>query len=571
MDAVADIKDRLEVEDVVAEYVELKRSGRNFKGLSPFTSEKSPSFMVSPEKQIWHDFSSGKGGDMFTFIQEVEGLDFKGALELLARKAGIDLADYQTKRSSSSSAKSKERLYQAVDDAVVFYQKVLLKETKALKYLRETRRYEKQTIIDFRFGYSPEKGDVLTQHLLQKGFELQELKKVGLSGDRNGRVYDMFRGRIMIPLLDPQGRPVGFTARQLKKDDDSPKYINTPATQLYDKGRQVFGLSQAKEAIRKEGFVVVVEGNLDVVASHQAGVANVVASAGTALTIHHLKSLQRFTGDVRVAFDDDRAGQDAAERTIPLAQELGVEMSIIRLPEGKDPDEVIREDVAAWRTIVSTTQYMVDWLLDRVAASVDITTAQGKRQFTTKVFQIIRQLKDPVEQEHYATIVAERTGSSIETVKDKLQQQTTVKKRLKRVVKTEENNSQREQRVREQHILAIGIRNENIGSMLAKLPLDVFSEEAQKTASYVQQHPGITPTDGEYGKMLTLLFEEYYQNTDEEELRYQSQRLLSRLVRTYANTKKQALINEIDTADDEKQSTLLKAVKQLDDLVKQFA
>ncbi len=569
-DAVADIKDRLEIEDVISEYVELKRSGRNFKGLSPFTSEKSPSFMVSPEKQIWHDFSSGKGGDMFTFIQEVEGLDFKGALELLARKSGVDLAEYQVQR-SSGAAKSKERLFKAVEEAVMFYQKELLKHTAALKYLREARQYEKQTILDFRFGFSPEKGDALTQHLMQKGFELQELKKVGLSGDRNGRVYDMFRGRIMIPLLDPQGRPVGFTARQLKKDADSPKYINTPATQLYDKGRQVFGLSQAKDAIRKQGFVVVVEGNLDVVASHQAGVQNVVASAGTALTMHHLKSLQRFTGDVRVAFDDDRAGQDAAERTIPLAQELGVEMSIISLPEGMDPDELIRENVKAWQKTITQTQYMVDWLMDRVAQAVDLKTAQGKRQFTTKVFNIIRQLKDPVEQEHYAQLVAERTGSSIETIKDKLQQQPTVKKRLKRVKAPEESREDQEQRVREQHLLAISAKHKEIGSTLAKLPLDVFSEEAKETAAYIQENPGISPTRGEYGKMLTLLFEEYYQDTNDDELVYQSQKLLSRLVRTYANMKKQALAQEIDAADDSTQKTLLQAVKQLDDLIKQFA
>ena len=214
---------------------------------------------------------------------------------------------------------------------------------------------------------------------------------------------------------------------------------------------------------------------------------------------------------------------------------------------------------------------MVDWLMDRVESTVDIASAQGKRQFTTKVFQIIRQLKDPVEQEHYAQRVAERTGSSIETVKDKLQQQTTVKKRLKRVVSAEENESTREQRIREQHLLAIGAQNKEVGTQLAKLPLDVFSDEAKDLASYVQQHPGVSPTGGEYAKMLTLLFEEYYQDTEEEELVYQSQRLLSRLVRTYANMKKQMLVDEIDSADDEKQNTLLKAVKQLDDLVKQFA
>jgi DNA primase len=571
MDAVADIKSRINIEDVVSEYVELKRSGRNFKGLSPFTSEKSPSFMVSPEKQIWHDFSSGKGGDMFSFIQEVEGLDFKGSLDLLARKAGVDLSEYLTQRPSESSGKAKERLFAAVESAVTFYQKELLKHTVALKYLREKRAYEKQTILDFRFGYSPEKGDALTQHLLSQGYERQELKKAGLVGENNGRVYDMFRGRIMVPLLDPQGRPVGFTARQLQDNKDSPKYINTPATILYDKGRQVFGLSQAKEAIRKSGFVVVVEGNLDVVASHQAGIRQVVASAGTALTTSHLKSLQRFTGDVRVAFDDDRAGQNAAERTIPLAQELGIEMSIISLPAGKDPDELIKQDVKAWQKTVESPMYMVDWLIERIAATVDITSAQGKRQFTTKIFGIIRQLKDAVEQEHYAQVVAEKTGSSIETINAKLANQPTVKKRLKQVKASTDDAAVREQRIREQHLLAISMKHESTGKQLQKLPLDVFSGEAQELASYIQQHPGVSPTDSEYVKMISLLFEEYYQDTDEDELAYQAKRLLSRLVSTYANIKKQMLISEMDEADDTKQKTLLTAVKHLDDLANQFS
>jgi DNA primase len=571
MDAVADIKARLNIEDVVSEYVELKRSGRNFKGLSPFTSEKSPSFMVSPEKQIWHDFSSGKGGDMFTFIQEVEGLDFKGALELLGRKAGIDLSEYKTQQSTAAAGKSKERLFAAVEESVLFYQKQLLKSNAALKYLREKRGYEKQTILDFRFGYSPEKGDALTSHLMAKGYELQELKRVGLSGDRSGRVYDMFRGRIMIPLLDPQGRPVGFTARQLTADSNSPKYINTPSTPLYDKGRQVFGLSQAKEAIRKAGFVVVVEGNLDVVASHQAGISQVVASAGTALTAYHLKSLQRFTGDVRVAFDDDRAGQEAAERTIPLAQELGIEMSIISLPKGKDPDELIKHDVAAWQAAVDSPKYMVDWLIERVASSIDLQTAQGKRQFTSRILQTVRQLKDSVEQEHYAQLIAKKVGSSIETINDKLQQQTTVKKRLKRTTPNNEESEVRDQRVREQHLLSICMKQVVVGEMLKNVPLDIFSNEAKEVATFLQEYPGVSPTESEYGKMLTLLFEEYYQNTEEDELLYQAKRLLSRLVSTYANMKKQSLIMEMDEADDYKQRTVLTAVKQLDDLVVQFS
>ena len=574
MDAVAEIKSRINIEDVVSEYVQLKRSGRNFKGLSPFTNEKSPSFMVSPEKQIWHDFSSGKGGDIFSFIQEVEGLDFKGALELLARKAGVDLDDFRTKNNSESSQKNfKDRLYRAIETAVSYYQVQLTKNNTALKYLREKRAYEKQTLIDFRFGYSPESGTALYNFMISRGFTDEELLKAGLVTKRGLELRDMFRGRIMIPLLDAQGRPVGFTARQLKDNNNSPKYINTPATILYDKGRQVFGLSQAKEAIRKSGFVVVVEGNLDVVASHQAGIKQVVASAGTALTTYHLKSLQRFTGDVRLCFDEDRAGQEALERSIPLAQSLGIELGIISIPSGKDPDELIRKDSKSWQKIIEQSQYMVDWMIEKVASNEDLTTAQGKRQFSAKVMALVKLLKDPIEQEHYLKLIAKRTNTSYETIKDKFQQSAGNANKYLRKIKNKVNEPSNvlEQRIREQHLLAMGMKTEEAGKLLVGLPLDVFSDEARETASYIQQHPGVSPIESEYAKMLTLLFEEYYQHTALDELVYQAKMLLARLVAEYAKDKKKTLASELSTTEDGNQKTILLAIKQLDDLVSQFS
>jgi len=575
MDAVSEIKGKLSVEDVVSEYVQLKRSGRNFKGLSPFTPEKSPSFIVSPEKQIWHDFSSGKGGDMFSFIMEVEGMDFKGALELLARKAGVDLEEFKpSKGSSGPNKKTKDRLFEAVEHAVKFYQVQLTKNVGPLKYLREKRAYEKQTLIDFRFGYSPRGGRDLSKYLSQKGYSGEELKKAGLVSSRGNDTYDMFRGRVMIPLLDPQGRPVGFTARLLEDDKNSPKYINTPATILYDKGRQVFGLSLAKEAIRKAGFVVVVEGNLDVVASHQAGIRNVVASAGTALTSFHLKDLKRFTGDIRLAFDDDRAGQEAAARTIPLAQSLGgIDLSIVSLPDGKDPDDLIRKDPKLWQAVVETPKYMVDWLIERTAASLDLKTAQGKRTFVAEILKTVRELKDSVEQEHYTTTLADMTNTSVQTIKAKLDENPTKTRRLKTTKKPEidEPKMAKEQRVREQHLLAICMKHQDIGKVLTNIPDDVFSAEAQDTARFVTEHPGVSPTESEYGTMLALLFEEYYQHTDEDELSYQAKMLVSRLVHTYAKIKKTALVQEMGSANEKDQKTLLKAVKQLDDLIVQFS
>ena len=566
MDDVSEIKSRLNIEDVVSEYVQLKRAGRNFKGLSPFTNEKSPSFIVSPDKQIWHDFSSGKGGDVISFIQEVEGLDFRGSLELLARKAGVELSEFKGK--SKDSAKQKNRLYQAVDAAVGYYQVQLTKNEAPLRYLREKRAYEKQTLLDFRFGFSPNGSDNLINYLKSKDFSEEEMLKSGLAVKRNGNVIDMFRNRIMIPLSDAEGRAVGFTARQISEDKNSPKYINTPATILYDKGRQLYGMSMAKEYVRKSGYVVVVEGNLDVVASHQAGIRQVVASAGTALTTYHLKTLQRFTGDIRLAFDDDRAGQEAAERTIPLAQELGLELSLITIPAGKDPDELIKKDIKLWQDAVDNPTYMVDWLIEKIENSIDLKTAQGKRQFTSKVFDTIKHLKDEVEQEHYLRIVADKTNTSIESINKKFANDEAGKNiRLKKIKNVPEDAPKEvvEQRLREQHLLGILSAVSSMRPTIEILPKDLFSSDAQE---YLVRSKKLQQIEGEdeYGKMVLLLFEETYQHTERQELIYQTRSLLGRLIDFYVNTKKTQIITKLEDANEAQEKELLTEVNSLQKL-----
>ncbi|MGB3945995.1 MAG: DNA primase, partial [Candidatus Saccharimonadales bacterium] len=340
-DAKEEVRARLNIEDVIGEYVQLKRAGRNFKGLSPFTSERTPSFTVSPEKHIWHDFSSGKGGDVFSFVMEVEGLDFRAALEQLARKAGVDLSLYDSKQ-AGEIAQKKRRLIEANELACRYFQQSLLKNQHALEYVFKKRQLSKEIVQEFKIGYAPDEGEAAVRFLTKKGFSKRELSDAGLTNRFGG---DIFRGRMTVPLMDPSGQVIGFTGRIITDDPKAPKYLNTPQTLVYDKSRHVFGLSQAKEAIRKADFSVVVEGNLDVVSSHQAGIKNVVASAGTALTEWHLKSLARLSHDVRLSFDADKAGLAATERAIPIASQVGVELTIIGLPDGmKDPDELIQHD-----------------------------------------------------------------------------------------------------------------------------------------------------------------------------------------------------------------------------------
>jgi len=348
VDAVDEIKQRLAIEDVIGEYVELKRAGRNFRGLSPFGAEKTPSFMVSPEKQIWHDLSSGKGGNIFSFVMEMEGLDFKGALEHLSRKAGVDLAQYRSSN-YAKNAQIKERLYSALELASKYYQLQLKGNKDVLEYVLKERAITKDTVVEFKIGYAPAGGQALSQFLLKKGFTVDEVKKAGLGNIFNGNLRDMFRERMMIALMDSQGRVIGFTARILNDDPNAPKYINTPQTLLYDKSRHVFGLHLAKDAIRKSDFAVVVEGNMDVIASHQAGVKNVVATAGTAMTTGHLKEISRFASDIRLSFDQDKAGQNATERTVILVTSMDIKLGVITIPSGKDPDELIKADKTVWQ------------------------------------------------------------------------------------------------------------------------------------------------------------------------------------------------------------------------------
>lgn len=417
-DAKEEVRSRLTIEDVIGEYVQLKRAGRNFKGLSPFTGEKTASFYVSPDKNIWHDFSSNKGGDVFSFVMEVEGVDFRGALELLARRAGVDLSVYDTK-GNQELARQKKRLIEAHELATRYYQQSLMKNPRALEYIFSARKLSKEVVQEFKIGYAPDAGDALVQFLAKKGFTQKELSQSGLVNRYGG---DLFRGRMMVPLMDPSGQVIGFTGRIIGDVPNAPKYLNTPQTILYDKGRHVFGLSQAKEAIRIGDYSVVVEGNLDVVSSHQVGVKQVVATAGTAMTEAHLKALVRLSPSVKLAFDGDAAGLAATERAIPIAQRVGVELTIVTLPEGaKDPDELIQKSPTLWQQAIDEASAVVDWLFVQYSKRVDMTTAIGKRQFTSAALRVVRSLEDPVEQEHYLKSIAKSTDTSLEAIQDKFQ------------------------------------------------------------------------------------------------------------------------------------------------------
>lgn len=575
-DVKEEVRARLNIEDVIGEYVQLKRAGRNFKGLSPFSGERTPSFYVSPEKNIWHDFSSNKGGDVFSFIMEVEGLEFREALELLAQRAGIDMSQYSSK-GSQEAAKLKRRLLEAHTLAARYYQQSLLSNQRALEYVFKKRALSKDIVQTFQIGYAPDSGGALVQFLTKKGFTSQELSIGGLTNRFGG---DLFRGRMMVPLMDASGQVIGFTGRIINDDPNAPKYLNTPQTPLYDKGRHVFGLSQAKETIRKNDYAVIVEGNLDVVSSHQAGITQVVATAGTAMTESHLKALVRLSTNARLAFDGDAAGLAATERAIPIAQQVGIDLTIINLPEGaKDPDELIQKDPALWQQAIDSSEGVVDWLLTQYTKREDMTAPIGKRRFTTAALGVVGALKDAVEQEHYMKRISEYTSTSLDTVKQKLHATTDEETYQElRPVHTVVD-AKPDPAAQQDNLLALllidppsrDLLNDLSGDMLATDDRAAILSFIKTTTESIDTVPkGLTDYET-YVKILLLKADTRYGQWSDKDRYFEAARLIRLIITEHRQKQKDALTKALREAEDTGNETEALRLRQaLNELIKEI-
>jgi DNA primase len=397
----AEIKSKLPVVDVVGETVALKRAGSAYKGLCPFHAEKTPSFIVSPDRESWRCFGCGEGGDIFTFLMRRDGIDFREALTRLAEKAGVELSE-RTARED----RHRRRLREALEAAIAWYREVLLQAKQADKaraYLEE-RGLTPETLERFGIGYAPTTWDALTRRLISRAFTNDELVASGLASLSNrGGVIDKFRGRIIIPIRDGSGRAVGLGGR-IMPGAEGPKYLNSPAGPLFDKSRTLYGLDLAKAAIRREKLTVIVEGYTDVMAAHQAGFTNVVASLGTALTRGQIELATRHADAIALAYDVDLAGEAATQRG--LLEELGPDQSVskvrvVRIPSGKDPDELIRTDPDAWRQAVADAKPVIDYFIERTAADVDLDSIAGKRELTGRVLALLKRVGDPIERSLY--------------------------------------------------------------------------------------------------------------------------------------------------------------------------
>ena len=534
-DAKEEIRARLAVEDVIGQYIELKRAGRNFKGHSPWGTDKTPSFMVSPEKGIWHDFSSNKGGDIFTFVMEMEGITFREALEKLAQQASVELKRYSG--DDKKMAEHKVRLYEALELATKYFQFCLTKNKAVMNYVFYKRNLNKNTVEKFRIGYAPKSGRALVDFLTKRGFTKKEIEDAGLVNRFGG---DLFKGRMTVPLMDVSGRVIGFTARIIEKDENSPKYLNTPETLLYNKGRHIFGLSQAKDAIRRSEFVVVVEGNMDVISSHQAGVCEAVATAGTAMTEMHLKSFSRMTNDIRLAYDGDEAGVRAAERAISMASKFGIYLSVIDDYHGcKDADELIQKDPKLWQAATQSYRPALEWLLEKYEGKFNLKTEKGFAEYATTAKGLIDDVEDAVLREKYERIVSDRLGISLEAFRAKKVAKPEKKMKKNVAVKGEKAEISRAEK--------------NLAALVKNGPVELEDFE-----------PMVGLDDDE----LALIFDELYAKLDKVGREREAKNLLKKVLRERLETERANLAEEIRKAeeaeDDDKVDELLREMQKLD-------
>ncbi len=446
MSQVEEIKSKLDIVDVIREYIPVKAVGVNFQALCPFHNEKTPSFVISPDKQIWHCFGCGRGGDVFSFVMEKEGLSFGETLRLLAPKAGVVLK-YEKKENYSQ----RNRLLDILSLAGKYYNHILQSPEgrQALEYLHQ-RALSDATITEWQLGYSKNSWNDLTNFLKTrplngKKYSDEEIFLAGLSIKKEGtqNYYDRFRDRIMFPIWDINNNLIAFTARinpQHEKTTKMGKYINSPQTKLYDKSKLLFALNKAKEAIRKEDLVIVVEGQMDVISAHQHGFKNVVASSGTALTSEQVGLIKRFTNNIALLFDMDEAGQLAVDRGIKEALAQGMGLKIITLPFGKDPDECLRHDPKDFEQAIFEAKLVLDYYFTKISAGLDLNVLDNKIKVRDKMFVMINLVSNKTEQGYWLKKISEELGFFEDDVREEfVKWQTT-----NRVVTRREQNNNSE-------------------------------------------------------------------------------------------------------------------------------
>jgi DNA primase len=419
------IKECLGVEEVISSYMKLEKAGKNFKGKCPFHNEKTPSFFVSPDRGSFYCFGCGAKGDIFTFVEQFEGLDFMGALKLLAERAGIPITFENREKKTE-----RERLYSVMEAACIFYQGQLVGEAK--EYLKK-RGVKDETVKEFRIGFAPEGWRNLRDALAKKGFSDADMEKAGLVKKKDaGDYYDRFRDRVMFPIMDSSGRIIAFSGRLLHEKEGEGKYINTPDSPLYDKSAVLYGIDKAKGEIRKKDYTILVEGQMDLIMSHQAGIKNTVAASGTALTedtisreavTNNLGIIRRLSPNLLIAFDSDKAGRNAALRAARIALNLGMDVKIADIEGGKDPADLVLTNPEKWKDTLRHSKPIIEFVLDGIMKEKSVVKLDPRKLpaiIREKILPFIAEVSGSMERSHWIKMIHDKTGLSEEAVRDDL-------------------------------------------------------------------------------------------------------------------------------------------------------
>lgn len=412
MGIIDEVKQKLDIVQVVEQYVKLTKSGRTFRAPCPFHSEKKPSFFVYPEQQTWHCFGAcNTGGDVFSFIMKKEGLDFGGALRLMAEKTGVVIP---SRAKSEADDRVRDKILQINQSAAQYFHNLLI-SSQAAEYARlylNGRGLDDKSITDFQLGYSFPGWESLKQYLTEREFEESELSEAGLiiRSEETGKSHDRFRNQLMFPIMDDRGRVTGFGARILDSASGGPKYINSPQTRVFDKSGSLYGFHLAKQAIREKDQAIMVEGYMDVIIAHQFGFKNVIAPMGVAITERQINQIKKLTRNIALALDPDAAGEEAAMRCIDYENTMDAEVKVISLPGGKDPDEVIKDDAQQWQALVNRAKPVIEYTINASASKLNLETTQGKTEAARRLLPIIAAVKNFTRQDSYLVRLSELTG-----------------------------------------------------------------------------------------------------------------------------------------------------------------
>ncbi len=512
--SIEEIKNRLDIVDVIRSYIKLQKAGVNYRAICPFHSEKKPSFFVSPTRQIWHCFGAcGEGGDMFKFVMKIEGVDFGDALRILAQKAGVEL-----KREDPKVRTERKKLYDVSELACSFFEKQLQESSKgkeAKKYLQD-RGIKEESIKEWRLGYAPETWQGLSDFLVGKGFKREEVIKAGLclKSEKSGDFYDRFRGRIIFPIFDLSSQVVGFGGRVFedkKRPDgqEEAKYINSPGTLLYDKSKILYGLNKAGVNIRKNDSCILVEGYTDTIMAHQTGFNNVVATSGTALTPFQLKVLKRYSNNLFTAFDMDIAGNSATKRGIDLAQERGFDVKIIMMPQDLDPADLILQSSDKWKELIKKAKSIHDFYFETTFSKFDESTLEGKKSISKVLLPIIKRIPNIIEKSVWIKDLAEGLEVKEEDVLEEFQ-----KTKIEEIERKEDDFVEKKipiQKTRkqllEEHLASLVIKKPENLKMISEEDLQLFSPYVSQIFSHFKKEgfniKGNFP--GELGELVDFL------------------------------------------------------------------